>query len=130
MSMRVHSGEMVMDLVKAGAVGFFFLMASGGVAHAQNACLIEGQIMSEPIKDCSETSLKIPAADYAEQCSSNSNGPLKATVLKACPPRAQAKCVGPYSQAVTTYYYSRSPKSLADTKSSCLAQRGKWVPQP
>ncbi|QNQ10168.1 hypothetical protein H3Z74_02665 [Sphingomonas alpina] len=128
--MRVPSGEKVMNLVKAGAVGFVLLMASGGAAQAQNACLIEGEMMSEAIKDCSETSLKIPAADYAEQCSSNSNGPLKATVLKACPPRAQAKCVGPYGQPVTTYYYARSPKSLADTKSSCTAQRGKWVLQP
>ncbi|MGH6614282.1 hypothetical protein [Sphingomonas sp.] len=117
-----------MNLVKAGAVGFFFLMAGGGTAHAQKACLLEGVIMSETIKDCSETPLKVPDAMYAEQC--QSNGPMKATVLKACPPRAQAKCVGPYGQQVSTYYYARSPKSLADTKSSCLAQRGKWVVQP
>ncbi len=106
------------------------LFSAAGAAHADNACLIEGQVYGETIKDCSQTSLPIPAGDYAEQCNSNTNGPLKATVLKACPAKAQAACVGPFGQKVTTYYYSRGPQSLADTKKSCVAQQGKWVDKP
>lgn len=106
------------------------LFPVAGAAWADNACLIEGQVYGETIKDCSQTSLPIPAGDYAEQCNSNANGPLKATVLKACPAKAQAACVGPFGQKVTTYYYSRGPQALADTKKSCIAQQGKWVDNP
>ena len=50
--------------------------------------------------------------------------------LKACPAKAQAACINPFGQKVTTYYYSRGPQALADTKKSCVAQQGKWVDNP
>ncbi len=73
---------------------------------------------------CSETSLAVPAADYAEQCSSNGNGPLRTTVLKACPAKAQAMCVNAYGVPNKAYYYLRSPQSLADIRKSCIAMKG------
>lgn len=106
------------------------LLLLAGVAQAQNACLIEGVVAAEPIKDCTETSMPIPAAEYAEQCKSNANGPLKATLLKACPPKAQAACVNPYGTQSKVYYYLRSAPSLADTKKSCIAMKGQWVEKP
>ncbi|MES2056591.1 MAG: hypothetical protein V4564_11695 [Pseudomonadota bacterium] len=125
-----------MDFLKAGTTGLFLLIASGGVAHADKACLIEGTMMSEQIKDCTQTSMSVPAAEYAAQCTSNTEafkqmgGTMKATVLNACPAKAQAACVGLFGQPATAYYYARDPKSLAATKSSCIAQRGKWVANP
>jgi hypothetical protein len=95
-----------------------------------NACLIEGTMMSEYIKDCTETDLPLPAAAYAEQCRANSAGEMKATPMKACPANAQASCVNPYGQRVKVLYYARSPQQLADTKTSCVAQKGKWVVKP
>jgi hypothetical protein len=111
-------------------LAFVFILGAAGAAQADTACLIEGQVYGEAVKDCSQTSLPVPAAEYAAQCKSNGEGPLKATVLKACPAKAQAACVNPFGQKVTTFYYSRSPQSLADTKTSCAAQKGKWVPNP
>jgi hypothetical protein len=116
--------------VKAFSIAAVILAASGGAAWADNACLVEGQVYGEAVKDCTQTSLPIPAADYAAQCKENDSGPLKATVLKTCPAKAQAACVGLFGQPATAYYYSRSPQSLADTKKSCIAQRGKWVDKP
>lgn len=123
-----------MDL-KMIAVAAAFLVASSGAVTASgtqqsNACLIEGTMMSEVIKDCSQTSLPIPAAAYAEQCRTNEGGELKATPMKTCPAKAQASCINPYGQKVTTFYYARSPQQLAATKQSCIAQRGRWVEKP
>ncbi|MBO9710081.1 MAG: hypothetical protein J7521_17910 [Caulobacter sp.] len=111
-------------------LAFVFVLSAASTAHADMACLIEGQVYGETVKDCSQTSLPVPAAEYGAQCKDNGAGPLKATVLKACPAKAQAACVNPFGQKVTTFYYSRSPQSLADTKASCAAQKGKWVANP
>lgn len=99
-------------------------------AFAQNACLIEGTVASEAVRDCTETSMAIPADQYAAECKTNANGPLKATVVKTCPAKAQAVCIDPYGVSVKVYYYLRSTQSLADTKTSCIAQKGKWVDRP
>lgn len=123
-----------MPLKRLAAAVVVVLVAAAGAARADNACLIEGVMMSEQIKDCTQTSLPIPAAQYAAQCNENSvSSPemtMKATVLKACPPQAQAACVGLFGQPATAYYYARSAQSLADTKKSCIAQRGKWIDKP
>ncbi len=104
--------------------------AGAHTAPAQNACLIEGQVYNEPVRDCSETSLAIPLAEYASQCATNANGPLRATVMRACPAKAQAMCVDAYGVPNKAYYYLRSPQSLADTRKSCIAMKGKWVERP
>jgi hypothetical protein len=104
--------------------------AGARIAPAQNACLIEGEVYSEPIRDCTETSLAVPPAEYASQCTSNASGPLRATVLKACPAKAQAMCVNAYGVPNKAYYYLRSPQSLADARKSCIAMKGKWVERP
>lgn len=123
-----------MDL-KMIAVAAALLVASSGAvaasgAQQSNACLIEGTVMSEIVKDCSQTSLPVPAAAYAAQCRENSSEMLKATPMKACPAQAQASCVNPFGQKVTTFYYARSAQQLAATKQSCIAQRGRWVEKP
>lgn len=104
--------------------------AASAAPQSTNACLIEGTVMSEIVKDCSQTDLPIPAAAYAAQCRENSSEMLKATPMKACPAQAQASCVNPFGQKVTTFYYARSAEQLAATRQSCLAQRGKWVAKP
>lgn len=113
---------------KTFAVLAFALTAAAGAAHADNACLLEGKVAGAAIKDCSQTSLPIPAAAYAEQCRSNEG--FKATPLKACPAGAQAKCVNPFGQQMQAFYYARDAKTLADTKVSCIAQKGKWIEKP
>lgn len=117
----------------------FVLMAmalTAGAARADQACLIEGRMMNEQIKDCSQTKMSVASAAYAAQCKESAaifpsmGGSGTATVLSACPAKAQGACVNPFGTPVTTYYYARSPKSLADTKTSCVAQKGKWVEKP
>lgn len=122
--------------VKMIAVAAAFLVASSGAAAASgaqqssNACLLEGTIMSEFVKDCSQTSMPVPAAAYAAQCRENASAGLKATPMKMCPAQAQASCVNPFGQKMTTFYYARSAQQLAATKQSCIAQRGRWVEKP
>lgn len=126
-----------MDVKMCAVVAAALVTASATTApsaapapQSGNACLIEGTVMSEIVKDCSQTDLPIPAAAYAAQCRENSSEMLKATPMRACPTQAQASCVNPFGQKVTTFYYARSPEQLAATKQSCLAQRGKWVAKP
>jgi hypothetical protein len=123
--------------VKIFAIAAAVLAAPSGAtatnaapAQSGNACLLEGTIMSEVVKDCSQTSLPISAAAYAAQCRENEGAGLKATPLKVCPAQAQASCINPFGQKVTTFYYARSPQQLASTKQSCIAQRGRWVEKP
>lgn len=120
-----------MDLTLLAGISSLFMSASAPPApQSGNACLIEGTIMSEFVKDCSQTSLPIPAAAYAAQCRENESAGLKATPMKVCPAQAQASCINPFGQKVTTFYYARSPQQLASTKQSCIAQRGRWVEKP
>lgn len=122
-----------------GKLSAFVLMAialTGGAARADQACLTEGRMMNEQIKDCSQTKMSIASAAYAAQCKETASvfaamgGAGTATVLSACPAKAQGACINPFGTPVTTYYYARGPKSLADTKTSCVAQKGKWVDKP
>lgn len=107
-----------------------------GNAAAKNACLVESTLMGEKIKDCTETSMPVPAAEYKSQCAQNADairsmgGTATATALPACPAQAQARCDGLFGQKVAAYYYARSAKSLADAKKGCVAQRGKWTDKP
>jgi hypothetical protein len=104
--------------------------AAPGAVQSGNACLIEGTIMSEIVKDCSQTSLPVSAAAYAAQCRENEGAGLKATPMKACPAQAQGACVNPFGQTVTTFYYARSPQQLTTTRQSCIAQSGRWIEKP
>lgn len=109
---------------------------------ADNACLIEGNIVvfgtTTPAKDCLENS-GVPPERFKPICQSLIEAseklaktfggpPPKSTYLPACPTNAQASCVGFFGQPMTSYYYKRDAKSLAETKESCLAQGGKWRP--
>ena len=110
--------------------------ALSGTAAAQNACLVESNLMGEKIKDCTETSLPVSVAEFKSQCLQNAEalksmgGTATATVLPACPAKAQASCEGLLGRKVSAYYYARSAQSLADAKKGCLAQRGKWTDKP
>ncbi|ATQ41835.1 hypothetical protein [Caulobacter mirabilis] len=102
----------------------------------KRACLIEGRMMGETIKDCSEATMPGSAEDYASQCRENVSaftqmgGSATATVLPACPAKAQAACVGIMGQPASAYYYARDAASLAAAQKGCVAQRGKWVANP
>lgn len=127
MDVKILALAVVLLVPSSGAIA---APALAGPPQAGNACLLEGTIMSEFVKDCSQTSLPISAAAYAAQCKENESAGLKATPLKACPAQAQASCINPFGQKVTTFYYARSPQQLAMTKQSCIAQRGRWVEKP
>ena len=92
--------------------------------------------MSQPVKDCTETTMQIPAAEYKKQCEENNksaSGPgnsLKGTVLPACPAGAQGACHGMFGTPASAYYYARDPQTLAATKASCTAQKGQWADNP
>ena len=113
------------------------LLAIGAdTASAKIACLLEGRVMSQPVKDCTETSMQIPEAEYKKQCEANNKsatGPgnsLKGTVLPACPAGAQGACHGMFGTPAAAYYYARDPQTLAATKASCTAQKGQWADNP
>ena len=111
-----------------------------GALAADKACLIEGNIVvfgkSMPTKDCLENS-GVPDDRFKSVCQSlvqtsenlakTFGGPApKTTYLQSCPPKATASCLGFFGQPMTSYYYKRDAKELAETKESCVAQGGKW----
>jgi hypothetical protein len=100
------------------------------------ACLLEGSFtfggQTTEIKDCLQNG-GVPAAQFKETCSSlpqataAMGGPAaKVTWLAACPPQPQGSCEGFFGQPMTSFYYKRDAKTLADSRSSCQAQGGKW----
>ena len=114
--------------------------ASVGALAADKACLIEGDIVvfgkTTPTKDCLENS-GVPDDRFKSVCQSLAQtsenlaktfgGPVpKTTYLQSCPPKATALCTGFFGQPMTSYYYKRDAKELAETKESCVAQGGKW----
>lgn len=117
------------------AAAAFLIIGSSG-ATAKIACLVEGRVMSQAMKDCTETSLPIPATEYKKQCEENAkalnstDGSIKASVLPACPAGAQAACHGLFGTQASAYYYARDAQMLASTKTSCTAQRGQWADNP
>ncbi len=127
-------------MLKKLAVLFAFsspLLALSGVALAQEkACLMEGSFTvgtaKTEIKDCLQND-GVPQTQFVETCSGLAQattafgGPAaKVTYMAACPAQSQGSCVGFFGQPMTSYYYKRNAKTLASSKSSCLAQGGKW----
>lgn len=116
-------------------IALLLVLGTGG-ANAKIACLLEGRVMSQPVKDCTETTMPVPAAEYKKQCEENSksvSGPgnsLKGTVLPACPAGAQGVCHGMFGTPASAYYYARDLQTLAATKTSCTAQKGQWADKP
>ena len=111
-----------------------------GALAADKACLIEGDIVifgkTTPTKDCLENS-GVPDDRFKSVCQSLAQtsenlaktfgGPApKTTYLQSCPKKATASCLGFFGQPMTSYYYKRDAKELAETKESCVAQGGKW----
>ena len=114
--------------------------ASLGALAADKACLIEGDIVVfgkvTPAKDCLENS-GVSDDHFKSVCQSliqtseklaQTFGapPPKSTYLPSCPPKATASCLGFFGQPMTSHYYKRDAKELAETKESCLSQGGKW----
>jgi hypothetical protein len=102
----------------------------------EKACLIEGSMTmmgkKTEMKDCMEN-IGIAQAQFVEACNKMGNAtagmggpPAKVTFMAACPPQPQGACEGLFKQPLTGYYYKRGEKSLASTKTSCVAQGGKW----
>lgn len=121
------------SLKSVAAIG---LIAAGVHAHAADkACLMEGSIKfagkTTEIKDCMQNG-GTPKDQFLDTCKNIANigaglgAPPKVTYLDACPASPQGVCEGIFGQPVASYYYKRSPQDLADAKSSCIAQGGKW----
>jgi hypothetical protein len=102
----------------------------------EKACLMEGSFTvaneTTEIKDCLQNNGVAPA-QFKETCASLAQAttafggpPAKVTYLASCPPQPQGVCDGFFGQPMASYYYKRDPKTIATTKSSCLAQGGRW----
>jgi len=125
------SGKLV-SLILGGA-----LLGLAGASMAQEkACLMEGSytIANEKteIKDCLQNN-GVPQDQFKETCSSLAQvpvavggAPAKITYLAACPVPAQGSCEGFFGRPMTSSYYKRDAKLLAQSKSSCVQQGGKW----
>lgn len=102
---------------------------------ADKACLLEGQLkigkQVTEIKDCMQNN-GAPKEQFLSTCKgiadigAGMGAPPKVTYLDACPAAAQGVCEGVFGQPVSSFYYKRDAGSLADAKSSCQAQGGKW----
>ena len=109
---------------------------AGAASAQERACLMEGSItiggQRTEMKDCLQNN-GIPQDQFKQTCSSLSDiavtlggEPAKITYLASCPMPAQGSCEGFFGRPMTSMYYKRDAKLLADSKSSCLAQGGKW----
>lgn len=106
-------------------------------AYAQGkACLLEGTFkfgsQSTVISDCLENR-GVPDGQFKQMCEGMSQFTVvdqtfkaKLTYLPACPAKAQGVCEGIFEMPLDAHYYKREPKTLEDTKKSCLAQKSKW----
>jgi len=112
----------------------FFLVA-GHAAAADKACLLEGKLQIgnqvTKIKDCMYNNgvnkkRFLTTCKAIAEIGAGMGAPPKISYLDACPPNPQGVCDGMFGQPVLSYYYKRSAADLADAKSSCLAQGGKW----
>ena len=112
------------------------LLIAGAVDAEERACLLEGSItlgdIHQEIRDCLENH-GVPATQLKDSCASLAQAPAvlggpraKITYLPACPPAPQGVCEGFFGQPLSSYYYKRDAKLLADSKTGCLAQGGKW----
>ncbi|MCZ8253688.1 MAG: hypothetical protein O9318_14560 [Hylemonella sp.] len=121
-----------------GLSGVVLVMAStGGLAYAQDkACILDGtfQIAGQRvvISDCVENR-SMPKEHFREACKGMSEFTLagetykaKVTYSASCPPAPQGTCEGLFGGAMNASYYKRDPKTLEDTRKSCLMQQGKW----
>ncbi|MDD2924937.1 hypothetical protein [Rhodoferax sp.] len=112
------------------------LLAAAGVqAAADKACLLEGSLkignQVVNIKDCM-VNKGVDKTRFQDTCKGIADigaglgAPPKVSYLDACPPSPQGVCEGLFGQPVDAYYYKRSASDLADAKSGCLGQGGKW----
>ncbi|HJW54684.1 MAG TPA: hypothetical protein VJ577_05360 [Burkholderiaceae bacterium] len=117
------------------AVAFGIIIAVAH-AHADNkACLLEGSFKfagkTTEIRDCLQNG-GIDQKQFLEQCKgiakigAGLGAPPKVSYLGACPANPLAVCEGMFGQPLASYYYKRNAQDLADAKSSCIAQGGKW----
>lgn len=122
------------DSIKSAIAAGIVAMAAH--AHAENkACLLEGSFKfagkTTEIKDCLQNN-GVDQKQFVEQCKgiaeigAGMGAPPKVSYLGACPSHPQAVCEGMFGQPLASYYYKRGPQDLADAKSSCVAQGGKW----
>ena len=112
------------------------IVLSGSACAQDKACLLEGSLtigaQTTEIKDCLQND-GVPQAQFVKTCTGlgefakATGGPsAKITYLAACPAKSQASCIGLFGKPMTSYYYKRDAATLADSKSSCKAQGGRW----
>lgn len=109
--------------------------AAAGAAAADKACLLEGRLkigtQVVEIKDCMynggvDQNRFIDTCKGIAEIGAGMGAPPKISYLDACPAAPQGVCESLFGQPVHGYYYKRSASDLADAKSGCLNQGGKW----
>jgi hypothetical protein len=124
---------------RTNRIAFTFITAmsmSFTALAADKACLLEGTVTlfgtTKEVKDCLQNT-GVTEAVLKEICQQVSNmavqagaAPAKITYLNECPKPSQASCAGFFGQPMTSYYYKRTEKLLANSKKSCEMQGGKW----
>lgn len=125
------------DIRAAASGACLALLLAGGSAQAQDkACILEGtfQVAGQRmvINDCAENR-SMPKEHFRAACTGMSEFTLagetykaKVTFAGSCPPNPQGTCEGIFGGAMNASYYKRDPKTLEDTRKSCLAQQGRW----
>jgi hypothetical protein len=117
-------------LFSAVVAGLLLSVSSLSLAQGK-ACLMEATfaIGTEKleIKDCLQNE-GVAQARFVQTCTSLAEAASgKVTYMAACPSQPQGSCATTLLGGPTTsYYYKRDANTLAISKSSCLAQGGKW----
>ncbi|WP_141233505.1 hypothetical protein [Lysobacter antibioticus] len=128
--------ESVMRQVRVLAAAISFgiaLFALAPLAHAGSACLLEGQVMGQPVNECTQTDQPVPEEVQQQQCNGSvpglaeMGGQVTARRVESCPAGANGVCESPMGTQARIHYYKRSPEQIAAIKQACEMQRGRWV---
>lgn len=112
------------------------LALTAGAAHAGQACVFEGRLNGQAIKDCTEIALDLPAEPFRQQCEQKQaqlatlGGDLRAYALPACPQPALASCRGALGNPSTVYHYTAAAAELAGKAERCQRYGGTWQSPP
>jgi hypothetical protein len=125
------------SMVNVLVLGSTLLLMTTTASAAEKSCLLEGSFTfggkTTEIKDCIENN-GVPQNQFEEMCSQLVKMTVAfpggkagtVTYMPTCPVKPQGICVGFFGQPMSSYYYKRPTNTLADVKSGCLAQGGKW----
>lgn len=111
---------------------FAALLAAAPLVHAKSACMMQGEVLGQPVNDCTETDDANAAKEIKTHCNGQApglqeiGGRVQMKQLASCPSGAQGACVSPMGIPSRVHYYQRTPEQLAAIKQACEGQRGTW----